>query len=321
VSGYILGAYAAAPADLAADSEDERKWFSALAAEPLVGGLELPFDGGLNPQGADHLTRLLDPTWKSVVTGMSGISSRLLVDRDYGLASIVHASRRQAIADIAAARVEISKVRSALGPESIFAIQLQSAPGSRASAVEESIDAFSRSLVEIASWDWEGLAISVEHCDSPSGVRPPQKGFLSMEDEVRAVHSAREQSGIAIGHTINWARSTIESRDPETPVRQVASLAQSGTLVGLMFTGVAPKSTVFGGEWADAHLPVSDAGEGSEPLSLLTIDRIADTRRAAAGTQMYVGAKVSAPKIELPLLDRLVPGIATLRALAETDAQ
>jgi hypothetical protein len=321
VTGYILGAYAAATKDLAVTPNDERAWFLALAGQPLVGGLELPFDDGLHPRGAAHLATLLDPSWSSVVTAMSGISTRLLSDSEYGLASTNDSSRRQAIDDIAAARADILSVRSILGADSIRAIQLQSAPGARSASVGEAADALTRSLVEILGWDWEGLLISLEHCDAPGGPRAPQKGFLKFADEVTAVDRAREQSGVSIGHTINWARSTIESGDPSTPSTQVASAARAGTLVGLMFSGVAPVPTVFGGEWADAHLPVSDAGDGSEPASMLSSAAISDTRAAAGGAERYLGAKVSAPKADQPLIDRLKPGFATLRALEKTGRQ
>jgi hypothetical protein len=317
MSRYVLGAYAAAPSDLSAHQRDEREWFAALASIPLVGGLELPFDGGLHPSGPKYLAGLLDPSWRSVVTAMSGVSTRLLTDPSYGLASTNEASRMQAISDIAAARSDIVRVRSIRGKDSIIALQLQSAPGARNSRA--SADALALSLVEILGWDWDGVAISVEHCDAPNENHAPQKGFLSLSEEMIAVNTARERTGAAIGHTINWARSTIESRDPATPAAQTKTLSNGGSLVGLMFSGVAASATAFGPAWADAHLPVSDAGDGSETHSLLSSDQMVRSLRATGGTELYVGAKVSAPKVELPLLDRLKPGVATLRALAETD--
>jgi hypothetical protein len=204
-------------------------------------------------------------------------------------------------------------VRDALGPDAVHTVQLQSAPGSPASA-----EAFTASLEYALALEWDGLRVVVEHCDARTGLTP-QKGFLPLPDEQRALEAAVRAvaSPPPTGHTVNWARSVIEEHDALAPERQIARLVADGVLAGIMFSGVAPVDTVFGRAWADAHLPVSAGGAGSEPESLLTPDALRRTL-AGAATAVYLGAKVSAPKTDdIALLDRLNPGITTLASIAE----
>jgi hypothetical protein len=315
----VLGAYAAAPADLSADAAAEANWYARLRDEPLVGGLELAWDGGLHPDGVQRTGALLDPSWSSVVTMMSGTSTRLLVDPHYGLASDREASRLAAVADVARAHDEIMAVRSLLGPAAVRAIEIQSSPSALTATASER--AFVSSLSQVLALDWEDVVVVVEHCDAKDGA-DPQKGFLPLSAERTCLDEARARASTQLrtGHAINWARSAIEGRAAETPESAINSLSGSGRLAGLMFSGVSPIATVFGGAWADAHLPVADGGPGSEPLSLLTAARV---RRALllAGPIPYLGAKVSAPKSPgLRHEERLAPGLATLRTISEAAA-
>lgn len=310
MTGLVLGAYTAAPPALAADTVAEESWYSLLREHPIVDGLELAWEDGLHPRGVEHLAALLSPDWRSVVTMMSGTSARLLTDDAYGLASDRPESRALAVEDVRRAHGEILHLRATLGMQAVLAIELQSSPGAAQAAA--SAESFSTSLGEILAWDWEDVLVVVEHCDAASGV-VPQKGFLGLEEEIAALETARVGSATRTAHTINWARSAIETHDDDTPARHLDRLRAIGRTGGLMFSGVAPQATVFGGAWADAHLPISDV----EPASLLTPERVRDAV-ARAGETLYLGAKVSAPKTDgLALSDRLAPGLATLESIAE----
>lgn len=315
MNGFVFGAYVAAPPGFLDDGALARDWFGLLRDEPLVGGLEVAWDRELFVGGADRLAALLDPDWTSVVTMMAGVSARLKDDPRYGLASTSEQSRLLAVADVTAAHREIMALREALGPDAVRAIQLQSAPSATSGS---SPDAFSRSLRAVLDLGWDGVTVVVEHCDGSDGVRP-QKGFLPLRTEVDCLREAGSSTvlGTRTGHTVNWARSVIEARSADGAEQAIVALRGEGVLAGLMFSGVAPVATVFGGEWADSHLPVADGGDGSEPASLLTADRVARAMATVGSDLDYLGAKISAPKVAgLGLRERLAPGLATLRVMA-----
>lgn len=319
MTGLVLGAYVAAPAGLADDAAVARDWYARLRDEPLVGGLELAWDRELFPDRADWLAPFLDPGWSSVVTMMAGVSARLQADPGYGLASEHEESRRLAVADVLQARREIARLREAVGPQAVRAIEIQSAPSASAGA---SAVAFTASLRQILDADWGGVAVVVEHCDGADGVRP-SKAFLPLRAEVSCLDEARRSaSGEAeAGHAVNWARSVIERRSADGADPAIRSLAAENRLTGLMFSGVAPVATDFGNAWADSHLPVADGGTGSEPQSLLTAERVRAALSLAGPDLRYLGAKISAPKLPgLGSDERLAPGLATLRVIAESGA-
>lgn len=68
----------------------------------------------------------------------------------------------------------------------------------------------------------------------------PEKGFLPIEDEIALCGSA------GIGLTVNWGRSVVEGRTPETAVAHVEAAAKAGVLSGLMFSGAGPEETQYG---------------------------------------------------------------------------
>lgn len=331
--GLILGAYAAAPADLPASVDAERDWYRRLHSSAGVGGLELAFGDSLHPRGMRNLAALLHPDWRSVVTCIPGTGRILGTDPAYGLASDDDAGRRRAVVGLRAVHGEVLELLGIRGRGSVLAVQVPSAPNrTRAGSSAEALTA---SLAEIGAWDWQGVALMVEHCDAAAvpvaaGVEaagsdvstaPPQKGFLTLAEEMLAVAAARRALAAhvqptVIGHTVNWARSVIETRSVDTVAHQLALLRSAGGPVGLMFSGVSAEPTPFGDAWLDAHLPVAL----SEPRSLLTTGEI---RRAfdAAGPLHYAGVKVGAPQQAPqaqhaePGADRLAPALMTLEAV------
>lgn len=315
MTGLVLGAYVAAPTELADDDAVARDWYARLRDEPLVGGLELAWDRELFPDRADRLAPMLDPGWSSVVTMMAGVSARLSVDPAYGLASEREESRRLAVADVLRARQEIARLCEVLGPRAVRAVEIQSAPSASAGA---SAAAFGASLRQILDADWGDVAVVVEHCDGADGVSPA-KAFLPLRTEVSCLDEVRRSTpgGARSGHAVNWARSVIERRSVDGADQAIRTLVADHRLAGLMFSGVAPVATDFGKAWADSHLPVADGGTGSEPQSLLTAERVRSALSLAGPDLGYLGAKISAPKIpDLGLDERLAPGLATLRVIA-----
>ncbi|RFA16339.1 hypothetical protein B7R21_02905 [Subtercola boreus] len=323
----IVGAYAAAPPDLASRPDLEQEWYRRLRQTPGTTGLELPFASTLHAGGMARLAHLLDPAWRNVVTCIPGTGRILPTDPLYGLASNDPAGRRRALTDMRTVHTEVTALTDLLGEGSVQAIQLQSAPNRTVAA--SSVGAFTASLAELQALDWRGAALMVEHCDAflPEAAWAAQKGFLTLKEEIAAVQDA-EASGTRLGHTLNWARSVIETHDPLEASRHAVLLREAGARTALMFSGVSPEATGYGVAWLDAHLPCAPElscpgipeNTGAEPTSLLTTEAMG-ALLATAGPLMYAGVKVGAAPEMTSIGQRVQPTLATLGALTTLTAQ
>lgn len=307
---YIYAAYNAAPPDLADRPDDERDWYGLLRGEPLIGGLELSFRGGLHPGGVPLLAPLLDPAWRNVVTAIPGTIAGVAADAAYGLASTDPAGRTAALVDARALRDDVAALCDHHGEHAVIAVELHSAPVARPGA--SSVDHLAESLVEIAGWDWGGVALLLEHADALVPGHPPQKGWMPLEHEIAATRAASAATGRRIGHSINWGRSAIETGSADGVETHVARLRDEGLLDGLMISGASPQPTARSGAWEDVHLAIADV----EPESLLTRAALASALRTVGANPLAVlGVKVGRAAHAATLPDRLTPGLATLAAL------
>ena len=271
----ILGAYPIEPDD----PGQSRRLFELLGASGLYGGLELPYHstGGVGwPEGAPR-------DWRAVITAIPGTMNRMGADPVFGLASEDAEGRARAIDFAAGIRDYVAAVAAA-GPLQV-AVELHSAP--RAGGC---LDALAESLTLLAAWDWSGAKLVIEHCDAPRPSWTPEKGFLELDDEIAVLAAVAAVAGTRLGITINWARSAIEGRSPDTAVRHIESARKAGVLSGVMFSGCSPVATDFGYPWIDAHLPAREV-EGAPNSSLLTADRIRESV-VAAGPVDYLGLKI-----------------------------
>lgn len=319
MSHLIAGAYAAAPPNLADDSAAEDNWYKLLRAEPLIGGLELPWNGSeqdplsLHRIGADRLESLLHPSWRSVVTAIPGTAQRMQPDPQYGLASNNPSSREQAVRDLEGLFQDVQRIRRNLGPGAIAAVELHSAPNRHAGA--SSAQSLALSLAEIASWDWDGVALALEHCDSGLPPEQSQKGFMPLDEEIAAVEHVRNSTPARLGLTVNWGRSAIETRGPDGPLNHIAAITSSSALLGIMFSGAAALPTAYGAAFADVHMPVNGTGPGHAPESLMSEANMTDCMNAGASNLLYTGVKVAALPGGKRLEDRMMPVVTALEAL------
>lgn len=158
-SDLLLGAYAMAPTDPAAET------FYAGVAALGVGGLELPLPledaPSLEPS---WIARNVRPEWDLLVTCIPTVIGRLGSWPAYGLASTNEARCARALRDVARARELALRLADAHGRRRVVATQAHSAPGPAGG----SRDAFSRSrsLALILLWDLAGAQVLVEHCDA-----------------------------------------------------------------------------------------------------------------------------------------------------------
>ncbi|MGO4236127.1 DUF4862 family protein [Pseudarthrobacter sp. YAF2] len=307
MTSIIYSAYNAAPIGLTEDTAAEDLWYKALRAEERIDGLELPLlQGGLHPQGLDRLGVLLDPDWSNTISAMPLTLISAISDPHYGLASADHAGRQRALEDVASAREETRRLQEQLGPLSVRAFALQSAPRAERSSPE----AFTDSLQQIAGWDWGNIELLVEHSDALIPGQAPQKGYLALNDEMAAVQSAVDLKARRIRHLLNWGRSAIEGRSSTTPGAHIDTLGPA--LGAFTFSGAAPTATSRSTAWEDVHLSLAT----DDPASLLTADALRAVVAKVPDGLSFLGIKVGAPASSRGV-DRLQLGLSMLAAVTD----
>ena len=269
----ILGAY---PMLFGAAPADEVALYDLLSGRPDVAGLELPWlgSGSIHPHGEEWLAATLPDHWSVVMTAIPSTMAALAVSPDYGLASGDPDGRAAAVAETTRLADAIRALNDRAGRQVVTAVEVHSAP------TLGSADSLRKSLDELLALDWHGARLLLEHCDALVEGQVPAKGFLSLEQEVAVV------DGLPVGLLLNWGRSALELRDPDSVVEHI--LLAGDQLEGLMFSGVTPVEGVYGKPWGDSHAPFAPL----EPDSLLT-DARAASAMTAAGPLPVVGAKLS----------------------------
>ena len=285
---YIVGAYASSPCQTAWDEKAEAAFLDGILAIPGVGGLELPFNGALHGFDEAWLLSRLSAGSHHVITCLPGTMQRLARAPAFGLASDDAAGREAAVAFVREARDAVARLHDRLGTAAVMAVELHTAP--RRSTEKTSTVSLAASLAELAGLDWQGAALVIEHCDAFTTAHPPEKGFLTLAEEMAVP---------GIGMTVNWGRSVLETRDAATGAAHVATLAAAGRLAGVMFSGCGATPGPFGA-WQDTHMPHDEVAPGS----LLTRARIAETLAAAAGAS-FMGVKLGARPADLPVAARV----------------
>jgi hypothetical protein len=287
-AGYVVDAYAASPALRQWDPAAEEAYYAALAADPRVAALELPWIGGLHPHDDEWLVAHLPDRLGAVFTDIPWTVQRGGADPAFGLASSDAAGRAAARETAGRMRDGIRRLHDRLGRRAVRAVELHSAPR----ATHGDAASLAASLAEVAAWDWDGAHLVIEHCDAWSPEHPVEKGYLPLDDEIAAIRDA----GVDVGVAINWGRSAIETRDADAVAGQIARAAESGLLRGLMLSGASDADGEVGGAWVDAHHPFRRSPEHphGDPVSLLTEER-ATAAAHAAGCLEWAGVKVAWP--------------------------
>jgi hypothetical protein len=277
VSSYAL-ASPAEPWDPAA----EAALLAGLSRLDLA-GVELPFHGSLHRRDESWLLERLDPRWRIVLTLLPGTMDRLAQTPGFGLASADEAGRARALGFAAEARAAVARLRERLGHAAVAAVVVHSAPR-LGSGARSALEAFADSLTRLRALDWGGAELLVEHCDAFTPARPPDKGFLAVEDECAALRLSSGPTPARV--LVNWGRSALEARGADGPPAHLRRAREAGLLAGLFFSGVTPEHPDYG-SWRDSHAPFS----ATCPASLLT-RAAARAALAAAGPLDYVGLKV-----------------------------
>lgn len=285
--GYVVGAYAASAAHQQWNPQWEEEFFGALVTDPRLGALELPWLGSLHPHDDAWLLRHFPRNLRAVITAIPSTMTRLSVDPLFGLASPDPEGRKAALGHAAEIRDGVRTLNDAQGRNVVGVVELHSGPRGCASRA-----ALSQSLAEIVVWDWDGASLVIEHCDAYVPGQQCQKGFLTLTDEIAALHD----SGTNVGLSLNWGRSAIEVRNAERVVEHATIARESGLLHGVIFSGASDLDSPMGGSWVDAHHPFkkNERHPWGITESLLTEPRVKEFL-VAAGTLLWSGVKVGWP--------------------------
>jgi len=297
----VVSAYAASPAHTSWDPVFEERFLAELVALDDVDALELPWLGRLHPHDADWLISRL-PATDLIVTALPWTMTRSKSSAGYGLASPDANGRATAVEDLDRMRRDVARL-----PVIPSVVLLHTAP----SGEHGSVDALRDSLEAIASWDWSGTTLAIEHCDAAVSGRPFEKGFLHLVDELTALETFPE-----VALWLNWGRSAVELRDTAAVTAQIAAAAASGRLLGLTLSGAAGTDGPYGPAWADAHLPFAETDPRAG--SLLTRSAARSALRAA-GDVPWHGLKVSRRPGEESVAEVLATVEANLAVLREAE--
>lgn len=284
-----------------ADEAERLTFMQGLAERDWLGGLELGYADSLSwPEGAPADLVV-------IVSGVPGTTGHNASDADFGLASPDEAGRQRALAW---ARGEAAAVAQLVADgHRVRAVEIHSAPTGKADP-----EIFAASLLELADWDWGGAELWVEHCDAHVEGQEPNKGYLSLDQELAVLDQVSAQKPDAgWGMVINWARSAIEGRAAATALAHVEQAAASGWLRHLGFSSCSGEETDFGGPWADQHLPLAGTSVAA-PGTLLGAAEVAAALQAAGevtyGLKIALRPKDQSAAEKLAALDENVALIA-----------
>lgn len=281
---FVVGSYASEPVDAA----QRDRLAAMIKAATWVSGLELPYPGLLaaDPRRVAHS---LNDSWTSnVITAIPGTMQRVAADPTFGLASPDADGRAAAIDFTKKVCKAVQALAEAKGRGVVAAVELHSAPTRQAHPA-----ALQESLEEVLAWDWACAQLVVEHCDRWTERHTPEKGFLPLEAEIEVARS------VGVRLAINWGRTCLEERSAAAVLTAVETTHRAGVLAGLMFSGVSPLTTPYGGPWADAHLPAAEDDADSLMTSAAIAACISEAYSPLDGIPplVYLGAKISAPTV------------------------
>jgi hypothetical protein len=307
-SKYFVGAYATSPTLNNWDIEKEKCFMDSLKNSlGTIQGLELAFWGTLHEYDEESYLDMLDEKWEYVLTTLPGNMKMLGKNPHFGIASDNESSRLEAVEYYKKANEAVVKINTHFDSKRVLAVTIASAPSLKVIGINSSVNALKKSLKEIAKLDWQGAKLVIEHCDS-GRVKDSVKGFLSLDEEIEAINQVNKECNIAIGITINWARSVLEHKDTKGVLKHLKQVFNAKLLSGLIFSGTSDN-----GRWSDLHLPINS----SEPTSLLNIDQIKSCIDICDVDSLdYIGIKVLAmPMDEASLERRIAVNKDTLNAL------
>jgi len=304
---YIVGAYATAPSINSNRLVEANFYEKLLESIKNIRGLEIPFYGdNIHRFGSNFLLNHIKPSWDNVLSCIPGTMDGLSINPHFGLASDDIIGRKQAIDMMNRANQTLKKINEFYGRKSILAVQIVTAPSTPVIGVSSSQDSLLRSMEEVLNMDWQGAKIVIEHADKSNKGQPFEKGFLSLESEIKTLIKLKDLHNVGI--TINWARSAIEGKNVVRPLEHIKLALEYNLLSGLIFSGVSMVDLNYG-SWKDTHMPFTKSYNVKhyEKNSLLNHENINNTLNLLDINNLdYLGIKINAMPLSEVNIERRV---------------
>lgn len=317
---FFIGAYATSPSLNTWDEYKEMEYYQAIKKNLDIKGLEIPFLGKFNEYNEDFFLNLLDQHWSYIITTLPGTMKSLSIDPHFGIASDDEVGRKESINFLKDASLLVKKINDFFGEKKVLNIILATAPSLKVPHTHSSTKSLIKSLEELITFDWQDAGLIIEHCDSGREVNSV-KGFLSLDEEIKAIKYINKKYNQSLGITINWARSVLETKNINMPQKHIKVLNQLGLLKGVMFSGTSSHSVDYG-NWTDLHLPMAkEKGINYyEESSLMTANEIKKTLLCCNLEQLdYIGIKVLSMPIDGSSMKRRIGiNMDTLKILRQT---
>lgn len=285
---FYISAYASSPQADLWDGELESLYFKALAAYPEVIGIEHPFRIKSEKYSLQWLKNNVPNHWSIILTTIPTFLELAAQNRFVGLAATNEADRKEAVEIMRALSAYIVNVNSEFGRKVIKAVHFHAAPPSTEIALRANKAALVKSLHEVKQMNWGDVELNLEHCDALIPGQKPDKGFMSLQDEIEALTIVG-----GFGVVLNWARSVIEGRSVDHALKHV-DLAQTADLLkGYFFSGCTDNSNSVYSAWKDSHMPTKKviASEFLDDDSMLGEAEIAAVCKRL-NKAVYLGVKV-----------------------------
>jgi hypothetical protein len=309
---YFVSAYATSPSVYEWNSEIEKQYFQHLALKPEIIGVEHPYLYNSEKYTFAWLQENIPKHWSIIITMLPAFMQMSKVNPYFGLASTSKNDRMQAVALINQVNQYSLHLNHLFGKNIVKAVHLHSSPPNDNTIIRGDKSSLRQSLNEISDMKWGDIQLNLEHCDALIPHHAPEKGFLSLEDEIEVIQQIKQPFGIVL----NWARSAIEHRSIEAPIKHIELAIKHDLLKGFFFSSCTDNNESTYGYWKDTHMPPQPfiSSQYLEKTSLLGYEEI-QKALTILPPQVYLGVKVSNQAIHTCMKRSVGLNIETIDAI------
>lgn len=285
---FYVSAYATSLSQQTWNPIGESQYYQQLVKSPEIVGIEQPLYLDSKRYPLDWLRETIPDHVSLIITTLPVFMQLSQSDPLLGLASMHEKHRYAAMKVMENINQQIHELNQMFSRNVVKAIHFHALPKNK-DELRGNKTAFAKSLQEMKSLDWMGAELNLEHCDAQLPTHAADKGFLLLDDELEAL----DQVG-GFGITLNWARSVIEYRSVDGPIKHIQMAKQADLLRGFFFSGCTDDSNSEYGAWKDTHTPVQNFIESAylPTKSLLGANEIQQVL-SLLNDEIYLGVKVS----------------------------
>lgn len=285
---YYVSAYTTSPSPQIWDPAVESQFYHHLAKSSEILGIEQPLYLDSKRYPLNWLRENISDHLSMIITTLPVFMNLAQSDPLLGLASIHEKHRSAAVRVMENINQQIHELNQMFSRKVVSAIHFHSLPKNK-EELRGNKAALAKSLQEIKTMDWLGAELNLEHCDAQLSLHEVDKGFLLLEDELEALN----QVG-GFGLVLNWARSAIECRSVDGPIKHIQMAKQANLLRGFFFSGCTDNPTSEYGLWKDTHIPIQNFIESAYlPIESLLVSNEIRQVFNLLDDKIYLGIKVS----------------------------